>query len=83
MHGGSSPDATRTQVEKRTRNNGSERSPAMGSLLHCLAFLFLFASNACGSNICTSHGVTTCQQCLVVHSSCAWCSQEVKMHILP
>ncbi|MED6279836.1 Integrin beta-3 [Characodon lateralis] len=48
----------------------------MGSLLQCLAFLFLFASNACGSNICTSHGVTTCQQCLVVHSSCAWCSQE-------
>ncbi len=31
-----------------------------------------------GSNICTSQGVTTCQQCLAVHPSCAWCSQEVK-----
>lgn len=31
-----------------------------------------------GSNICTSRGVTTCQQCLAVHPSCAWCSQEVK-----
>uniref|UniRef100_A0A665U158 Integrin beta n=1 Tax=Echeneis naucrates TaxID=173247 RepID=A0A665U158_ECHNA len=29
-----------------------------------------------GSNICTSRGVTTCQQCLAVHPSCAWCSQE-------
>uniref|UniRef100_A0A672ZDX1 Integrin beta n=1 Tax=Sphaeramia orbicularis TaxID=375764 RepID=A0A672ZDX1_9TELE len=28
------------------------------------------------SNICTSRGVTTCNQCLVVHPSCAWCSQE-------
>uniref|UniRef100_A0A7N8XYW3 Integrin beta n=1 Tax=Mastacembelus armatus TaxID=205130 RepID=A0A7N8XYW3_9TELE len=29
-----------------------------------------------GSTICTSQGVTTCQQCLSVHPSCAWCSQE-------
>uniref|UniRef100_A0A3B3WGC7 Integrin beta n=1 Tax=Poecilia mexicana TaxID=48701 RepID=A0A3B3WGC7_9TELE len=29
------------------------------------------------SNICTSRGVTTCQECLVVHPSCAWCSDEV------
>uniref|UniRef100_A0AAX7TLI0 Integrin beta n=1 Tax=Astatotilapia calliptera TaxID=8154 RepID=A0AAX7TLI0_ASTCA len=28
------------------------------------------------SNVCTSRGVTTCQQCLAVHPSCAWCSQE-------
>uniref|UniRef100_A0A674NLW0 Integrin beta n=1 Tax=Takifugu rubripes TaxID=31033 RepID=A0A674NLW0_TAKRU len=28
------------------------------------------------SNICTSRGVTTCQQCLSVHPSCAWCSRE-------
>lgn len=31
-----------------------------------------------GSNICTSRGVTTCQQCLAVDPICAWCSQEVK-----
>uniref|UniRef100_A0A671XBA6 Integrin beta n=1 Tax=Sparus aurata TaxID=8175 RepID=A0A671XBA6_SPAAU len=29
-----------------------------------------------GSNICTSRGVTTCQQCLAVDPICAWCSQE-------
>ncbi|PWA17766.1 hypothetical protein CCH79_00008289, partial [Gambusia affinis] len=29
------------------------------------------------SNICTSRGVTTCRECLVVHPSCAWCSDEV------
>uniref|UniRef100_A0A8D0D6E1 Integrin beta n=1 Tax=Sander lucioperca TaxID=283035 RepID=A0A8D0D6E1_SANLU len=29
-----------------------------------------------GSNICTSQGVTTCQRCLAVHPTCAWCSQE-------
>ncbi|KAG8006782.1 Integrin beta-3 [Nibea albiflora] len=29
-----------------------------------------------GSNICTSQGVATCQQCLAVHPTCAWCSQE-------
>lgn len=32
------------------------------------------------SNVCTSRGVTTCHQCLAVHPSCAWCSQEVKKH---
>ncbi|XP_014858955.1 PREDICTED: integrin beta-3-like [Poecilia mexicana] len=49
----------------------------MGSLLPYLVHLFLFASNVYGSNICTSRGVTTCQECLVVHPSCAWCSDEV------
>ncbi|XP_028310664.1 integrin beta-3a [Gouania willdenowi] len=45
----------------------------------CAAALFLLlstASHVCGSNICTSQGVTTCQRCLTVHPSCAWCSQE-------
>ncbi|XP_035510067.1 integrin beta-3a [Morone saxatilis] len=54
-------------------------SPAMGTFLNGLVILFLFlssASNVFGSNICTSRGVTTCQQCLAVHPSCAWCSQE-------
>ncbi|KAM4534859.1 integrin beta-3a [Fundulus diaphanus] len=48
----------------------------MGSPLPSLAFLLLFASSVCGSNICTSRGVTTCRGCLSVHPSCAWCSQE-------
>ncbi|XP_072224330.1 integrin beta-3a [Leuresthes tenuis] len=52
----------------------------MGTSSNCVALLFLILSSAskvCGSNICTSRGVTTCQQCLAVHPSCAWCSQEV------
>ncbi|KAM8723817.1 integrin beta-3a [Acanthopagrus schlegelii] len=54
-------------------------SPAMGSFLHRVVFLFLslsLASKVYGSNICTSRGVTTCQQCLAVDPICAWCSQE-------
>lgn len=34
-------------------------------------------SSVSGSNICTSRGASTCQQCLAVHHSCAWCFQEV------
>lgn len=30
-----------------------------------------------GSNICTSRGASTCQQCLAVHPTCAWCFEEV------
>uniref|UniRef100_A0A4W6FFF3 Integrin beta n=1 Tax=Lates calcarifer TaxID=8187 RepID=A0A4W6FFF3_LATCA len=47
-----------------------------------LQYVCLFLDHICGdvgvtgSNICTSRGVTTCQQCLAVHPSCAWCSQE-------
>uniref|UniRef100_A0A8C5HEQ2 Integrin beta n=1 Tax=Gouania willdenowi TaxID=441366 RepID=A0A8C5HEQ2_GOUWI len=29
-----------------------------------------------GSNVCTSRGASTCKQCLAVHPSCVWCSQE-------
>uniref|UniRef100_A0A3B5MUD9 Integrin beta n=1 Tax=Xiphophorus couchianus TaxID=32473 RepID=A0A3B5MUD9_9TELE len=36
-----------------------------------------FAFTFTGSNICTSRGVTTCRECLVVHPSCAWCSDEI------
>ncbi|KAL4659297.1 integrin beta-3 [Arapaima gigas] len=51
----------------------------MGSSLravftHCL--LFLAVSPVRGSNICTSRGASTCMQCLAVHPSCAWCSQQ-------
>lgn len=50
-------------------------SPTMAPL--CLLLLCLSAvTNVFGSNICTSRGVTTCQQCLAVDPSCAWCSQE-------
>lgn len=46
-------------------------------LLLLLCLCCSLPSNVRGSNICTSRGVTTCQQCLAVHPSCAWCSQEV------
>ncbi|KAG7504767.1 hypothetical protein JOB18_016515 [Solea senegalensis] len=43
--------------------------------LTVILFLSL-AAHVWGSNICTSRGVTTCQQCLAVHPTCAWCSQK-------
>lgn len=45
----------------------------------CLFALLLLSSLnfILGSNICTSRGVTNCRQCLAVHPTCAWCSQEV------
>ncbi|XP_053708367.1 integrin beta-3a isoform X1 [Synchiropus splendidus] len=46
--------------------------PLILTLAACLSSL----STVHGSNICTSRGVTTCQQCLSVDPSCAWCSQE-------
>lgn len=45
--------------------------------LWCLLHNIADSNFTAGSNICTSRGVTTCQQCLTVHPSCAWCSQEV------
>ncbi|XP_054615252.1 integrin beta-3-like [Dunckerocampus dactyliophorus] len=41
-----------------------------------LCLLLSYTPQLYGSNVCTSRGVTTCQQCLTVHPSCAWCSQE-------
>ncbi|CAN9505422.1 unnamed protein product [Ophioblennius macclurei] len=51
----------------------------MGTLsqrLLTLFFLLTSASDIHGSNICTSQGATACRQCLAVHPSCAWCSQQ-------
>lgn len=31
-----------------------------------------------GPNICTTRGVSSCQQCLAVSPMCAWCSDEVR-----
>ncbi|XP_076000362.1 integrin beta-3a [Genypterus blacodes] len=51
---------------------------AMEASSHLQLTLLLLLSTALSvrSNICTSRGVTTCQQCLTVHPTCAWCSQE-------
>uniref|UniRef100_A0A673GXH2 Integrin beta n=1 Tax=Sinocyclocheilus rhinocerous TaxID=307959 RepID=A0A673GXH2_9TELE len=39
--------------------------------------VLLLVSIAAGSNICTSRGVSTCEECLSIHPTCAWCSQEI------
>ncbi|KAG5262643.1 hypothetical protein AALO_G00277250 [Alosa alosa] len=44
--------------------------------LRIYVLVLFIVSKALGSNICTSRGVSTCQQCLAVHPSCAWCFQE-------
>ncbi|KAF3846036.1 hypothetical protein F7725_003114 [Dissostichus mawsoni] len=65
--------------QRRLVSNRLRYSPAMGAFSDSLLILFLSllsASNVFGSNICTSQGVTTCQHCLAVHPTCAWCSQE-------
>uniref|UniRef100_A0A8C1NJX6 Integrin beta n=1 Tax=Cyprinus carpio TaxID=7962 RepID=A0A8C1NJX6_CYPCA len=36
-----------------------------------------------GSNICTSRGVSNCKECLSIHPTCAWCSQEWLLEMLP
>lgn len=30
-----------------------------------------------GLNICMSGSATSCEECLLIHPSCAWCAQEV------
>lgn len=30
-----------------------------------------------GLNICTSGSATSCEECLLIHPKCAWCSKEV------
>ncbi|KTG00515.1 hypothetical protein cypCar_00031730 [Cyprinus carpio] len=39
--------------------------------------VLLLVSIAAGSNICTSRGVSNCKECLSIHPTCAWCSQEI------
>ncbi|XP_067397075.1 integrin beta-3 isoform X1 [Emydura macquarii macquarii] len=46
---------------------------------HCCVpggFIFLPLLVTEGSNICTTRGVNSCQQCLAVNPVCAWCFQE-------
>ncbi|XP_052400153.1 integrin beta-3 [Carassius gibelio] len=47
------------------------------NLLEVWMPILLLISIAACSNICTSRGVRTCRECLSIHPSCAWCSQEV------
>uniref|UniRef100_A0A8C1RA53 Integrin beta n=1 Tax=Cyprinus carpio TaxID=7962 RepID=A0A8C1RA53_CYPCA len=42
-------------------------------LFYCFYLLLYLTS----SNICNSRGVRTCKGCLLMHPTCAWCSQEI------
>ncbi|KAM6957591.1 integrin beta-3-like [Aplochiton taeniatus] len=44
--------------------------------LMILCLLSSTATQASGSNVCTSRGVSTCRQCLAINPACAWCFQE-------
>ncbi|KAG7463909.1 hypothetical protein MATL_G00181570 [Megalops atlanticus] len=43
--------------------------------LSCL-ILEIFIRNVKGLNVCTSGSATSCEECLLIHPSCAWCAQE-------
>ncbi|XP_026063719.1 integrin beta-3a [Carassius auratus] len=47
------------------------------NLIEVWATVLLLVSTAAGSNICTSRGVSNCKECLSIHPTCAWCSQEI------
>lgn len=39
----------------------------------CMILSHLFS----GLNMCMSGSATSCEECLLIHPSCAWCAQEV------
>ncbi|XP_023682683.2 integrin beta-5 isoform X1 [Paramormyrops kingsleyae] len=43
--------------------------------LYCL-FLQVFICNVKGLNVCMGGRATACEECLLIHPSCAWCTQE-------
>uniref|UniRef100_A0A671QAH7 Integrin beta n=1 Tax=Sinocyclocheilus anshuiensis TaxID=1608454 RepID=A0A671QAH7_9TELE len=52
------------------RITSSPRFTKWSMYVKLMMFLFL------GSNICTSREVRNCKECLLIHPTCAWCSQE-------
>lgn len=54
------------------------------SLTSCLLMLITniwvyicFFFRGVGLNVCVSGSATSCEECLLLHPSCAWCAQEV------
>lgn len=43
-----------------------------------LGFLFFL-----GLNVCMSGSATSCEECFLIHPSCAWCAQEVRAPASP
>ncbi|EDM11353.1 rCG52552, isoform CRA_a [Rattus norvegicus] len=50
------------------------RVPA--TLYACLLGLCALVPRLAGLNICTSGSATSCEECLLIHPKCAWCSKE-------
>uniref|UniRef100_A0A1A7YSU4 Integrin beta n=1 Tax=Iconisemion striatum TaxID=60296 RepID=A0A1A7YSU4_9TELE len=44
--------------------------------VYCLLLLENFLRSAQGLNLCMSGRATSCEDCLMIHPSCAWCAQE-------
>ncbi|XP_076012910.1 integrin beta-5 isoform X2 [Genypterus blacodes] len=42
----------------------------------CCMLLELMIHTARGLNMCTSGSSSSCEECLLIHHSCAWCTQE-------
>ncbi|KTF86778.1 hypothetical protein cypCar_00011822, partial [Cyprinus carpio] len=53
-----------------------EKTPPKLCSLWIYCVIVFLTDAGLGSNICTSRGASTCQQCLAVHPTCAWCFQE-------
>lgn len=39
--------------------------------------IYMFFFRGVGLNVCVSGSATSCEECLLLHPSCAWCAQEV------
>ncbi|XP_018600841.2 integrin beta-5 [Scleropages formosus] len=50
-----------------------EGSARLRSLLF---FLLLLLQSVTSLNVCTSGSASSCEECLLIHQSCAWCAQE-------
>ncbi|XP_071775665.1 integrin beta-5 [Centroberyx gerrardi] len=42
----------------------------------CCMLLEIFMHSVRGLNMCMSGSATSCEECLLIHPSCAWCAQE-------
>lgn len=42
----------------------------------CCVLLETFVHTAGGLNMCMTGSATSCEECLLIHPSCAWCAQE-------
>ncbi|XP_053553213.1 integrin beta-5-like, partial [Bombina bombina] len=57
---------------------GMQGKSSRGRLLGLLTLLCCLVHSLAGLNVCTSRSITleSCQECLLIHPQCAWCSQE-------